>query len=158
MSNKRETSPNATVIYTDGSCIANPGPGGWAAIVMPHCASRSVCVGQQRQTTNNQMEMKAVIAGLEKAGPNQDVVVYTDSQYISNAFNQNWLKKWQKNGWRTKSGPVKNQDLWQQLLRLSAGNGRRQFTIRWVRAHSTNQLNNEVDQLAYQQALQAQNA
>lgn len=153
-----EPSPEATVIYTDGSCLGNPGPGGWAAIIIPPDAPRVVRVGRQRHATNNQMEMEALIAGLKQADSQRDVVVYTDSQYIANAFNQRWLKKWLKNGWKTAKGPVKNQQLWQAILGLSSGDGRRRFSIKWVRGHGSNQLNNEADELAREQAHAARRA
>lgn len=154
-SNNAHANSGETHIYTDGSCLGNPGPGGWAAIVLPPMGQRLVCLGKSKRTTNNRMEMQAIIAGLEKAGPANNVVVYSDSRYVVDAFNKGWLKKWTRNGWRSQNGPVKNRNLWERLLQLSAGNGRRRFSIRWVRAHASNRLNNEADLLARQQAAMA---
>ena len=103
-------------LYTDGACSGNPGPGGWAAILKfgPHQKEIS---GNMSHTTNNRMELFAVISGLGALKQSCKVEVYSDSTYVVNAFNQNWIESWQKRGWKTSDNkPVENQDLWRLLL------------------------------------------
>ena len=102
------------IIYTDGSCLGNPGPGGWAAIVSCKGEQRRLSGGEAR-TTNNRMELLGVINGLESLRGPHIVTIKSDSQYIVNAFNNGWLTSWKKNGWKRTGGEVKNLDLWQKL-------------------------------------------
>jgi len=136
-------------VYTDGSCLGNPGPGGWAA----KCYDPEFVVeGGLRSSTNNIMEMTAVIKALEKCLEidEKDVIVYTDSKYVKLGITE-WSKKWRTNGWKTSTGKdVANKELWVRIFELIELMGI--FTIEWVRAHSTNERNNEVDILARHQA------
>lgn len=133
-------------IYTDGACSGNPGPGGWAALVMPNDGDVQKLTGGARQTTNNRMEMRAALEALESLDEPSEVTLYTDSAYLSRAFNEGWLDNWQRNGWRTSSKkPVKNKDLWQQLLEVT---DRHDVTWVWVKGHADNEYNNIVDELA----------
>jgi len=132
-------------LYTDGACSGNPGPGGWAAL-LEHGGRELELAGAEAATTNNRMELRAVIEGLQALKTPTRVRVHTDSAYIANAFNQNWIKGWQRNGWRTASKqPVKNQDLWQSLLRLMDIH---EVEFVKVKGHSDDERNNRVDRLA----------
>ena len=131
-------------IYTDGSCIKNPGKGGWAAIIINDGEKTSI-KGSKKNTTNNQMELLAPIMALKKIPKGSKVQIYTDSKYVKNGITE-WIYNWKKNGWKTKDKKdVKNKNLWTQLDDLSMA-----FEIEWswVKAHSTDRLNNEVDLLA----------
>ena len=136
------------IAHTDGACIGNPGPGGWCAVITKDDGEHEVVSGQNDQTTNNRMEMMAVIAALRTIGDEEDVEIVSDSQYVCKAFNNGWLAKWQNNGWRTSTGAVLNQDLWSIMAGLVAGNGRRTVKFRWVKGHSGNELNEKADQIA----------
>lgn len=131
-------------IYTDGACSYNPGPGGWGAILMFNGVSKAIS-GGEKLTTNNRMELLAVISALKMLKERCDVQLYSDSAYLVNAFNQNWLNKWQANGWKSGNKAVKNIDLWQELLRLSQIH---QVKFIKVKGHSDNEFNNECDRLA----------
>ena len=137
----------STTIYTDGSCIGNPGPGGWAALVRTGVAER-LLVGSEDMTTNNRMELLAAISALEALSERVSAVIYTDSTYVRNGITS-WLVGWKRRGWRTKTGPVKNVDLWQ---RLDLANAARTVMWRWVRAHVGNEGNSRVDRAAYEAA------
>ncbi len=130
-------------IYTDGACSGNPGPGGWAAILQYKGMEKELS-GGERNTTNNRMELTAVIRGLEALKEPCAVTVYTDSQYISRAIGEGWLAKWKKNGF-TKKGGLKNAELWRELDSLLQ---RHTVTLRWVKGHAENDLNNRCDRLA----------
>jgi ribonuclease HI len=131
-------------IHTDGACLGNPGPGGWAALLR-HGSSERELVGGEADTTNNRMELMAAIAALEVLKASCEVVLHTDSQYVKKGIGE-WMPNWIRRGWKTAAGePVKNQDLWQ---RLSAANARHQVQWRWVRGHSGHVDNERVDQLA----------
>jgi ribonuclease HI len=134
--------PDATVVYTDGSCLGNPGPGGWAWAV-PDGPSSS---GGEAHTTNQRMEVTAVLRALDALdGP---VHVVSDSTYVVNCFRQRWWEGWRRRGWRNSQGkPVANRDLWEQLLALAVDDGR-PVTFGWVRGHSGDPMNELVDQLA----------
>lgn len=129
-------------LYTDGACSGNPGPGGWGAVLLfgPHRREMS---GFEPNTTNNRMELTAVIEGFRALKEPCSVTVYSDSQLVVKAFNEGWLDNWQRTGF--KQGKVKNQDLWRQLL--EAINSHRVKWV-WVRGHAENELNNRCDQLA----------
>lgn len=132
-------------IYTDGSCSGNPGPGGWAAILMYGGHERDIS-GSERNTTNNRMELKAVAEALRVLKAPCSAVVYTDSAYIANAFNDGWIENWRKRGWRTAAKkPVKNRDLWEDLLESM-----KVHDVRFVKVkgHADDALNNRVDDLA----------
>ena len=131
-------------IYTDGSCLKNPGKGGWAAIIIIDGIKTEI-KGNKENTTNNQMELLAPINALKKIPKGNKVEIFTDSKYVKSGITE-WIHNWKKNGWKTSDKKdVKNKDLWIELDNLT-----RAFEIkwRWVRAHSTNELNNEVDLLA----------
>jgi ribonuclease HI len=136
------------IIYTDGGCIGNPGPGGWAAI-LHYGAHEKELSGRFRETTNNRMELRAAIEALEALKRPCAIELYTDSSYVRNGILQ-WVHGWQRNGWRTANKePVKNQDLWRRLLaaieRHHAAGG---VTWHWTKGHAGNVLNERVDVLA----------
>ena len=131
-------------IHTDGACLGNPGPGGWAALLRYGGPEREL-VGGEIDTTNHRMELMAAIAGLEALKSACEVVLHTDSQYVKKGIGE-WMPSWIRRGWKTAGGdPVKNRDLWE---RLSAANTRHQVQWKWVRGHSGNVDNERVDQLA----------
>lgn len=133
------------IIYTDGACSGNPGPGGWGAILKYGSASRELS-GGEAATTNNRMELTGVITALNALKEPCQVTLYTDSQYVVNAMTKGWAKKWRANGWmRNKKDPALNPDLWQQLLELC---DRHQVEFVWVKGHAENEFNNRCDQLA----------
>lgn len=132
-------------IYTDGACSGNPGPGGWGAILM-YGANRKEISGAERATTNNRMEILAVIEALKLLKESCKVKVYSDSAYVVNCFQQKWYAGWQRNGWvNSKRQPVENQDLWKQLLQIMEMH---QVEYIKVKGHSDNEFNNRCDQLA----------
>jgi len=133
-------------IYTDGACSGNPGPGGWAAILICDGKEKEIS-GREADTTNNRMEILAVVRGLEALkSTDLKIEIYSDSSYLVNAVNQNWLVNWQKNGWKTASkDPVKNKDLWQKIIEL---NTRYSPTYIKVKGHADNRYNNRCDELA----------
>lgn len=135
-------------IYTDGACSGNPGPGGWAAILKYGDSEKDIS-GYVDNTTNNRMELFAVIKALAALNRACDVIVYSDSAYLVNAFNKGWIDKWQINSWKnSKKQEVLNKDLWLQLLAYT-----KQHTVDFVKVkgHSDNKYNNLCDQLAVQQ-------
>ena len=136
----------AVTIYTDGACSGNPGPGGWAAI-LKYGASEKEISGGEAATTNNRMELTGVIRALSALKEPCAVTVYTDSQYISRALNEGWLKKWKAAGF-TKKGGLKNAELWRELDGLLQ---RHQVTFLWVKGHADNEFNNRCDALAVAQ-------
>lgn len=132
-------------LYTDGACSGNPGPGGWGAILI-YAGREKEISGYVRETTNNRMEIFAVIQGLRCLREPCQVTVFTDSAYLANAFLRGWIDNWQRNGWKTAArNPVENQDLWRQLL-IAIKN----HDVRWVRVrgHADNEYNNRCDRLA----------
>ena len=132
------------VIYTDGACKGNPGPGGWGVLLQYNGHERELC-GGEAYTTNNRMELTAVIRGLESLRRRCPVAVYTDSQYVKNGI-QKWVQVWKNNGWRTaERKSVKNIDLWLQLDHLA---GRHDVAWHWVKAHAGTPGNHRADQLA----------
>lgn len=137
------------VIYTDGACSGNPGPGGYGAVLL-YGAHRKELAGGFRRTTNNRMELMAAIVALRALKGRCQVRLHTDSQYIVQAIEQGWAVRWQKNGWmRNKKEKAVNPDLWTQLLELC-----RQHEVEfiWVRGHAGNLENERCDQLAVQAA------
>ncbi len=132
-------------LFSDGACSGNPGPGGWGAILRYKSSERELS-GGEADTTNNQMELMGVIAALESLKEPCLVTVFTDSQYIANAFTQKWLENWQKNGWKTAGRkPVKNRELWERLLKQA---GIHQLTWQWIKRHAGHPENERCDQLA----------
>ncbi len=132
-------------VWTDGSCETRTGEGGWAYLLQFGSSGRKVS-GYEGGTTNNRMELTAAVRALEALTEPCEVTIVTDSQYLKNAFTAGWLAKWQRNGWQTAGRqPVKNQDLWELLLELTA---RHQVTWRWTRGHSGHEQNELVDTLA----------
>lgn len=132
-------------IYTDGACSGNPGPGGWAAILSYKGYEKELS-GSELETTNNRMELTAPIKALEALKEPCNVVIYTDSVYVYNAFEQGWIEIWQKHNWlNSRKKPVENQDLWQHLLKVM-----RIHNVKWikVKGHSDNEKNNRCDNLA----------
>ena len=135
-------------IYTDGSCLENPGNGGWAAIIIDD-EKKTLIKGSKKNTTNNQMELLAPIEALKKIPKGSEVQIFTDSKYVKAGITE-WIHNWKKNGWKTADKqPVKNKELWEELDLLAS-----QFEIswNWVKAHSTDELNNEVDLIAREAA------
>lgn len=138
-------------LYTDGACSGNPGPGGWAAILM-FGAHKKELSGGERETTNNRMELTAAIQGLSRLKEPCLVDLYTDSQYLSKAINEGWLQNWKKKGWvKSDKKPVLNVELWQALDEQLR---RHQVTIHWVKGHADNPFNNRCDALATGQIAQ----
>lgn len=132
-------------IYTDGACSGNPGPGGWGAILFFN-EHRKELSGGEKHTTNNRMELLAIIEALRSLKEPCRVKVYSDSAYAVNSFRQGWLDNWQRNGWiNSKKQPVENQDLWKELLEQMKTH--RVEYIK-VKGHSDNEFNNRCDQLA----------
>ena len=140
-------------LYTDGSCIGNPGPGGYAYILIYGDLKKEFS-GFEDNTTNNRMELTAVIKGLNQIKEPCEVTVYTDSAYVLNAFEQDWITNWQLKGWRTANKKdVLNKDLWLQLLDAMA-----RHKVSWVKVkgHADNELNNRCDILARGEILKRQ--
>lgn len=132
-------------IYTDGACSKNPGEGGYCAILLYNGVEKVVS-GAEKETTNNRMEILAVIKGLETLKEKCNVNLYSDSQYVVDAFNQGWINDWQNNNWRTAGKKdVKNVDLWQMLLALCS---KHNVTFIKVKGHSDNEYNNRCDKIA----------
>lgn len=138
------------ILYTDGSAIGNPGPGGYG-VVLIHGKHRKELSGGFRLTTNNRMEIMACIAGLQTLKTRCSVTLYTDSQYVVNSMTKGWAERWQIFGWQKGGQEVPNADLWEQLLDLC---DRHEVTFAWVRGHSGNRENERCDQLARRAALQ----
>lgn len=133
------------IIYTDGACSGNPGPGGWGAILMYKGAKKEIS-GAMKDTTNNIMEITAVLEALKCLKVESDVQVYSDSAYVVNAFKQGWIYNWIKKGWKTAGGEsVKNKELWQELYALT-----KKHTVEFikVKGHSDNEFNNRCDEMA----------
>ena len=135
-------------IYTDGSCLNNPGNGGWAAIINDNEIIKKIS-GSVKDTTNNKMELMAPIMALQEIDKNNEIEIYTDSQYVRLGITE-WVHKWIKNNWQTsKKEPVKNKELWMELYELTKSH---EIKWIWVKAHAGNTLNEQVDLLAKQAA------
>lgn len=135
-------------IYTDGSCSGNPGPGGWGAILLCNDKMKELS-GGEKSTTNNQMELLAVINALKTLKMPCKVNLYSDSAYVVNAFKENWISSWQANNWKTASkSPVKNKELWIELLSLTSIH---EVNFLKVKGHADNLYNNRCDELARQE-------
>ena len=132
-------------IYTDGACSGNPGPGDWGAILEWNGVEKELS-GGENPTTNNRMELLAVISALEKLNQSCIVELYSDSKYVIDALTKGWLTSWIKNGWRkADKKPVLNVDLWQRLLPLLE---KHEMHYHWVKGHAENEKNNRCDQMA----------
>lgn len=132
------------IIYTDGACSGNPGPGGWAAILLFQSKRKDI-FGREENTTNNKMELIAVINGLKALQTFCSVDLYTDSLYIKNGITE-WINKWKVNGWKTSNKkPVKNMELWKELDDIA---NQHYINWKWVKAHNDDQYNEEADMLA----------
>lgn len=135
------------IIYTDGACSGNPGPGGWGTILMYKDIKKEIS-GGNKDTTNNIMEITAVLEGLKMLKHECEVEIYSDSAYVVNAFNQGWLYNWKKNNWKTADkSPVKNKELWEELYELTK---KHKVTFIKVKGHADNAYNNRCDELARQ--------
>ena len=133
------------IIYTDGACSGNPGPGGWAAIILDDEKNQINISGKEKATTNNRMELMAPIMALKKVKRGSEIVVYTDSTYLKNGITL-WIKNWKKNGWKNANKKsVKNKDLWILLNKISEKHFVR---WEWVKAHAGNTYNELADKLA----------
>ena len=133
------------LIYTDGACSGNPGPGGWGAILMYKDTKKEIS-GAEKNTTNNIMEMTAVIEALKMLKEPCDVTIYSDSAYVVNTFEKGWLEKWKKNNWKTSGkDDVKNKELWETLDDLIQ---KHNVEFVKVKGHSDNEYNNRCDHLA----------
>ena len=135
----------SVVIYTDGACDPNPGPGGWAALLL-YKVHEKVLTGCENPTTNNRMELTAAIQALQSLTRPCVVTIYTDSEYLKRGITE-WLPNWRKRGWRRKGGALANLELWQAL---DAALVTHQVDWRWVRGHAGDVLNQRVDRLARQ--------
>ena len=133
------------ILYTDGACSYNPGPGGWGCVLIYKNTKKELSGGED-ETTNNRMELQAVISGLEALKEKCKVDIFTDSAYVCNAFQQDWISGWIKKNWKNaKKDPVANKDLWLRLLALCD-----KHNVVWhkVKGHADNELNNRCDELA----------
>ena len=133
------------IIYTDGACSGNPGPGGWGAILMYKDTKKEIS-GGKKDTTNNVMELTAVVERLKLLKYPCEVDLYSDSAYVVNAFTQGWIYNWVKNNWKTANKePVKNKEIWQELYELTK---KHKVNFIKVKGHSDNEWNNRCDELA----------
>jgi ribonuclease HI len=132
------------LIYTDGSCLGNPGKGGWAAVIIENSSEKEIS-GSEKESTNNRMELTAAINALSEIEQNKKIKVYTDSKYLKDGI-EKWIKNWKSNNWKnSQKKEVKNKDLWMKLDTIIS---KKEITWNWVKAHSINQYNNRVDVLA----------
>ena len=132
------------IIYTDGACSGNPGPGGWAAVLIYNGKEKEIS-GGNKNTTNNIMEITAVIEGLKALKYPCEVELYSDSAYVVNTFTQGWIFNWMQKGWKTSGDSVKNKELWQELYSLTKIH---KVTFNKVKGHADNHYNNRCDELA----------
>jgi ribonuclease HI len=142
---------NQAIIFTDGACLGNPGPGGYAAVITI-AGEEQIIIGRDHSTTNNKMEMTAAIKALEAVPQDLPIVIHSDSQYVIKGATE-WLRGWKAKGWRKADGkPVMNQDLWMQMDALMVG---RKITWKWVKGHAGHPENERVDRLANWEAVRA---
>ncbi|MCR4784660.1 MAG: ribonuclease HI [bacterium] len=144
------------ILYTDGSCSRNPGPGGWAAVLIHIPTGKQLHLsGGEPKTTNNRMEITAILSAVQELKRPSSLTIFTDSMYVVNAFKSGWLTKWQRNGWRTLQGKaVENIDLWQALLKALEPH-----RVEWqhVRGHAGTYYNELCDQMARLETAEQQN-
>jgi len=137
------------IIYTDGACLGNPGPGGWAAVIFDKEGKKKILKGNEESTTNNRMELIATIKATEIIEYKSNIKIYTDSKYVIDGISS-WIINWKKNNWKTSSKePVKNVKLWQKLDYVSS---KHEIVWEWIKGHSGHIFNEEVDELARIQA------
>lgn len=135
-------------VFTDGSCSGNPGPGGWGCILKYNSTEKELC-GGEKNTTNNRMEMTAVIQALKALKEPCDVELYTDSQYICNSINNEWVFSWKKNGWKkADKKPALNIELWEEILKLIEIHN---VNFNWIKGHAGHPENERCDKLAVEQ-------
>ena len=140
-----DAAPRTVTVFTDGSCLGNPGPGGWACVLLWNGHRKELSGGFAR-TTNNRMEIYAVLMALTALNRACTVELHTDSRYLADAVEKRWLAKWRKNGWKTADKkPVKNRDLWERLAEMLKGH---QVRFCWVKAHAGTADNERCDELA----------
>ena len=133
------------VIYTDGACSGNPGPGGWGAVILDEEKNETNISGEEKSTTNNRMELMAPIMALRKIKKPSKIIIYTDSTYLRNGITI-WIKNWEINGWMSANKkPIKNKDLWVTLSKLSV---EQNISWKWIKAHTGNKYNEIADKLA----------
>ena len=133
-------------IYTDGSCLGNPGPGGWAVVYIHENKQEIIISGGEKHTTNNRMELTAVLKALKNLTEPHKINIFSDSQYVINGYSKNWVEKWKRNNWKTaKNKPVKNDDLWKQIDKEAS---KHEITWNWVRGHCDNKYNELADKKA----------
>ena len=133
------------IIYTDGACSGNPGPGGWGVVLMYNDVKKEIS-GCKKDTTNNVMELTAVVEGLRMLKFPCEVDLYSDSSYVVNAFDKGWIYNWMKNNWQTANKePVKNKEIWEELYELTKIH---KVNFKKVKGHSDNEYNNRCDELA----------
>tara|TARA_B110000285_G_C14706350_1_gene415752 strand:+ start:43 stop:471 length:429 start_codon:yes stop_codon:yes gene_type:complete len=133
------------VIYTDGACSGNPGPGGWGAVILDEEKNETNISGDEKSTTNNRMELMAPIMALRKIKKFSKIIIYTDSTYLKNGITT-WIKNWEINGWiGANKKPIKNKDLWVTLSKLSE---EQNIEWKWIKAHAGNKYNEIADKLA----------
>jgi len=133
------------IVYTDGACSGNPGPGGWGAIIIDDKENQIILSGKEKSTTNNRMELTAPIMALKKIKESSKIIIYTDSTYLKNGITI-WIENWKKNGWiNANRKPVKNKDLWVVLNKLTE---KKLINWKWVKAHAGNRYNELADKLA----------
>ena len=132
-------------IYTDGACSGNPGPGGWGAVIFDQDKKQNNISGNEKNTTNNRMELIAPIMALKKIKQKSEETIFTDSTYVKNGITE-WIKKWEKNDWKNANKkPVKNKDLWIKLNDLCK---KYKIDWKWIKGHSNNEYNDLADDLA----------
>ena len=140
---------NIVYIYTDGACKGNPGPGGWAAILTYNGYEKTLCGGDEN-TTNNRMELTSVIEGLKALNRRCDVIITTDSKYVADAINKNWLASWKRKDWKkSDNSPVLNVEYWMELDELLS---RHNVQFNWIKGHNGHSYNERCDKLAVEQS------
>ncbi|MCC5915219.1 MAG: ribonuclease HI [Balneolaceae bacterium] len=143
------------ILYTDGACSGNPGPGGWGALLIWNGKEKELS-GGEAHTTNNRMEMRAIIEGFKALKRSCHVKVHSDSALIINAFKKGWIDNWQRRGWKkADKKPVENRELWEEMLAATA-----KHQVSWikVKGHSDDELNNRVDEIAVMESKKFQNS
>ena len=144
-----QTGLDLVELFTDGACSGNPGPGGWGAILRCRGKEKELS-GGEKETTNNRMELTAVIEGLRALKHRCHIKIYTDSQYVANAITKGWAVSWRRNGWRkADKKPALNAELWEELLKLLET---QEYEIIWVKGHAGHPENERCDQLAVAQS------
>jgi ribonuclease HI len=146
----KERAMTPIIIYTDGSCDPNPGPGGWAALIIMD-GEEKMLYGSAAASTNNRMELKASIKALKSIKNKKPIILYTDSQYLKKGVTE-WMENWKSRNWKRKGGKLANVDLWKELSKETE---KHNITWRWVKAHAGNKYNEQVDRRARQLAYAA---